>query len=132
MNNLPAKRIRVRIHATSSEVNSRIPDISQHFVGGLHYTVNIRSSKPDDQDRLLEIVRQLDPAREMAAQRLLEELGESEAALLNWIERSPSNAEWFVKDPINAISAANIVSKQTLAELKALSSALASKVEGAS
>jgi hypothetical protein len=67
----------------------------------------------------------------MAADRLLRELAECEARLLDWIERSATNAQWFANDPLGALSAANVgITRQTSEQLLALSSALAGSVKG--
>lgn len=126
-----SKRIRVRFYANSKEANSRIPNGSQHFVGGLHYSIEISSSVRDDHSRLLEIVQQTTPNRQMAADRLFTELAEYETRLLDWIERSRTNAEWFANDPLGALSAANTgINRKSLEELRSLSSALATRVKG--
>jgi hypothetical protein len=131
MKNQSTKRIRVPLYANSKEANSRIADTTRHFVGGLHYSVQIRSSVPEDHNRLLEIVQQANPSGAMAADRLLRELAECEARLLDWIERSPTNAQWFANDPLRALSAANVgITGQTSEQLLALSSALAGSVKG--
>lgn len=129
--NPSSKRIRLPLYANSSEANSRIPNNSRHFTGGIRYSIEIRPSVPADYDRLLEIVRQAVPSQEMVAQRLFSELAQYEPRLMDWIERSPANAERFAKDPLGALNSANLgISRQTMTELTALSSALAGSVKG--
>jgi hypothetical protein len=129
--NHSTKRIRVSLYANSSEANSRVPNNSRHLTGGIHYSVQISPSVPDDHDSLLEMVRQMAPSQEMVAQRLFSEFAQYEPKLLAWIERSRSNAERFARDPFGALNSANLgISKQTLTELMSLSSALAGSMKG--
>lgn len=129
--NHSSKRIRIPLYANSSEANSRVPANSQHFTGGIRYSLQINPSVPADHDRLLEMVRQVAPSQEMVAQRLFSEFAQYEPKLLAWIERSPANAERFAKDPLGALSSANLgISKQTMTELMSLASALAGGVKG--
>lgn len=129
-----SKRIQIRLHADSTEANPQLPNKPPYLFGGTDFSVELRSSIPSDHNRLLAAVKELIPSHGQVADRLFRELAGYEAGMLDWIERSPVNAEWFAASPLEAIEGAPIgIPKELLAELKAFLSALSAmtnKVKG--
>jgi hypothetical protein len=126
------RRVTVQLRANSLEANPRISENTPHFFGGFIYSAELRSSAPADDGQLLTAIREVDPSSTRTAQRLIAEFAKYEQPLLDWIERSPTNAEWFASDPLGAISAAPLgASQEFLQELRKFSAALATRIKGA-
>lgn len=126
------RRVAVHLRANSLEANPLLTQNAPHFFGGFTYSAELRSSTPADDSQLLTAIREVDPSNARTAQRLIAELAKCEQPLLDWIERSPTNAEWFATDPLGAIGAAPLgVSQEFLQELRKFSAALVTKIKGA-
>lgn len=63
---------------------------------------------------------------------LLQELARKEQQLVEWIQRSERNTQWFAKDPMSAIRAANLgLNENILQQLEFITASIAKKLRSA-
>lgn len=87
------------------------------------FTVEFQATPPDSLDsrELADRVRSLSSTAPALGENTLRSLLKYEQAVFDWLERSPTHVEWFAKDPLGALRAANLgIDAKLLDELKAL------------
>lgn len=96
----------------------------------------IASSPTEEIIALMERLHQCQaPLPEMSRESieaLLQELARKEQQLVEWIQRSERNTQWFAKDPMSAIRAANLgLNENILQQLEFITASIAKKLRSA-
>jgi hypothetical protein len=83
--------------------------------------------------RVVKKTKAKQPARRKAGleqDRLITQLHDTEAALQEWIDRSPDNLDFFRRDPIRAMRAAGLeIDDDIMLELELITRAIARKLK---
>ena len=96
----------------------------------------IASSPTEEIIELMERLHQCQaPLPEMSRESieaLLQELARKEQQLVEWIQTSERNTQWFAKDPMSAIRAANLgLNENILQQLEFITASIAKKLRSA-